>query len=170
MYEYDSDQACDLIWENERQYSNECVRLLQPFHIVNDYQVKIMLEQIVSLDDYYVLDEGLNFEAIIQNTEISWTLYDTKGNYYSWVMPVSTYVDLLRNRDKLSEYNTLVRPKSLVNDYGEKFTIVSVDEFTYKGAFEAIIDSIWIRIPRRFGCSLNVIITGSIIYRYDDMI
>ena len=35
-------------------------------------------------------------------------------------MPVSSYEDLLRNSDKLSEYNTNVKPKSLVNDYGEK--------------------------------------------------
>ena len=42
------------------------------------------------------LMKDYNFKTIIQNTEISWSFYDTKGNYYSWVMPVSTYEDLLR--------------------------------------------------------------------------
>ena len=58
-------------------------------------------------------------------------------------MPVNTYEDLLRDSDKLSKYNTNVKPKSLVNDYGEKFTIVSLDGFTYKGAFDNIIDDLY---------------------------
>ena len=140
--EYNIYQACDLIWENERQYSNECVRLLQPFdtlYALDEDNVRTDYES-----GYYDgFDEGSNFKTIIQNTEISWSFYDTKGNYYSWVMPVNTYEDLLRDSDKLSKYNTNVKPKSLVNDYGEKFTIVSLDGFTYKGAFDNIIDDLY---------------------------
>ena len=103
--EYNIYQACDLIWENERQYSNECVRLLQPFdtlYALDEDNVRTDYES-----GYYDgFDEGSNFKTIIQNTEISWSFYDTKGNYYSWVMPVNTYEDLLRDSDKLSKYNT----------------------------------------------------------------
>ena len=130
-----------MIWDN-CQYSNECVRLLQPFdtlYALDEDNVRTDYES-----GYYDgFDEGSNFKTIIQNTEISWSFYDTKGNYYSWVMPVNTYEDLLRDSDKLSKYNTNVKPKSLVNDYGEKFTIVSLDGFTYKGAFDNIIDDLY---------------------------
>lgn len=72
----------------------------------------------------------------IDGTEVSWEFFDSKGNVYSWSMPVTTYEDYIVE----SRYH--VRDKMNLNLDGETIRVVSLDGFV-KRSFVNVIDDIY---------------------------
>ena len=132
--------ACSSNLSRDKTDIDDCVRLL-------DYFDRFYVDE-----STYLLDESAGyssgepdntFTTEIKATEVYWSLYDQKGNFYSWVMPVSTYESLILDSEKLSEYNTYTDPLLLEHSNGETFSMISLEGFVYKEAFSDIIDDLY---------------------------
>ena len=73
----------------------------------------------------------------IEGTEITWEFYDSKGNYYIWTMPISTY-EYWVTISKQLERDTV----ELETDDGDIWTTISLDGFAIMG-FTNVIDDIY---------------------------
>lgn len=74
--------------------------------------------------------------TIIDGTEVSWELYDSKGNYYYWSMPVTTYENII------VESRFLVRDTINLDLDGETIRTVNLDGFV-KESFSDVIDGVY---------------------------
>lgn len=72
----------------------------------------------------------------IEGTKVSWDLHDSKGNYYSWSMPVTTY------EDKIVESRFLVRDTINLDLDGQTIKTVNLDGFV-REEFSSVIDDIY---------------------------
>ena len=121
---------------------NECMRLLESFNAMYESEILVEYEADRTNQAYEFVDDRA-FKTVIEETEVSWSFYDTKGNFYSWAMPVITYENLLRDSDDLSYHNSFISPHTLESDDGAVFTTVSLEGFVYKEAFEDVIDDLY---------------------------
>ena len=131
--------ACSASSNNNREIEM-CMRLLESFSaLYAEYEI---MDEADRTDQAEFIDDR-TFKTVIEDTEASWSFYDTKDNFYSWSMPVRTYENLLQESKELSYHNRVVSPHRLNNDDGAVFTQVSLDGFVYKEAFEDVIDDLY---------------------------
>ena len=76
------------------------------------------------------------YRTVIEGTEISWEFYDSKGNVYSWSMPIDTYESQVAASHRVEP-----KPVEVTND-GQTLTVISLDGFV-KESFVEVIDSIY---------------------------
>ena len=74
--------------------------------------------------------------TIIDGTEVTWDIADSKGHTYRWSMPVTTY------EDNIVESRYHVRDKVNLDLDGETLRVVSLDGFV-KESFVNVIDGIY---------------------------
>lgn len=87
-------------------------------------------------------DELQKPKTVIQGTEIEWTFNDSKGNSYTWSMPVKTYEDLIPYSYDKSVYQSKITPKYLELDDGSTISTVNLDGFILE-SFSNVVDDIY---------------------------
>ena len=109
------------------------------FAILLDYV--LYLEEMV---DDLAYERDISQPAIhrttIEDTEIQWEFYDSKDNYYSWVLPVSAYEDAVvesRVRSTFMELDPLY-----LNLDDETISTVNLDGFV-RGSFSNVISDVY---------------------------
>ncbi len=86
-------------------------------------------------------EESVKPRTTIKETEINWDFYDSKGNFYTWSMPITTYEDFIEPSRKLSLYNQNTNYLTLnIND--KTITTVNLEGFVLK-SFENVIDQVY---------------------------
>ena len=76
----------------------------------------------------------------IEKTEIVSNFYDSKGNFYTWTLPVETYEDLIQDSREKSE--NLWRHPVRLNNNGETLISASLDGFV-TGQFTNVVDQVY---------------------------
>lgn len=126
-------------------FSLEDVRFItecwsEGFAILLDYV--LYLEELV---DDLAYERDISQPAVhrttIEETEIQWEFYDSKDNYYSWVLPVSAYEDAVVESRVKSTFMEL-DPLYLTMDNGEIISTVNLDGFV-EGSFSNVISDIY---------------------------
>ena len=120
-------------------------KLLDDYNLlVNDYNLldeNNVLDYNTLVDDYnkldaYVTNEERKPKTTIINGEISWDFYDSKGNFYSWSMPIETYESYVKQpRYDYTFVETI--------DSGEKSTHVDFTPYVTGNVFNKVIDNIY---------------------------
>ena len=96
------------------------------------------------LDDNAALLEEYNSRypiTTISGTKVGWEFYDSKGNYYSWSMPIETYENQIPSSREYSLYQSYENPYRISLD-GRTISIPNLDGFV-KRSFTDVIDSIY---------------------------
>ncbi len=143
--EFDAFSARYQYWVDNIDYSNTSYlywmeKFMESLNHMSDL-VNVMGDQhIETLNDF----QNYNLhKTIIQGTEITWEIQDSKGNWYSWTMPVEAYEELVQWGAELSEYYTY-EPITLYLDNGETILAYDYDGFVgEEGSFGNVIDDIY---------------------------
>ena len=85
-------------------------------------------------DDRYPL-------TIISGTEVHWKFYDSKGNFYTWSMPISTFEDLIQPSRDYSLYQVYDNPKYIKLN-GLDVPVPNFDGFV-RESFSRVVDGIY---------------------------
>ena len=94
-------------------------------------------------NDYNKLPDDYNTYpiTIISGTNVHWQFYDSKGNYYEWFMPITTYENLIQPSRDYSLYQTYDNPK-YINLNGHDVPVPNFDGFV-RDSFSKVIDGIY---------------------------
>lgn len=99
------------------------------------------LEELVDNMAYEMDVSGpADHRTTIQETEIQWEFLDSKGNFYTWTLPVSAYEDAVvesRLRSTVMGFDPLY-----LNNDGETITTINLDGFV-RGSFGKVIGDIY---------------------------
>ena len=85
-------------------------------------------------DDRYPL-------TTISGTQVNWKFYDSKGNFYTWSMPISTFEDLIQPSRDYSLYQIYDNP-NYIELNGLDVPVPNFDGFV-QDSFSEVIDEIY---------------------------
>ena len=111
--------------------------------LVDDYDA-LYDEYDALVDDYDALYD--DYDAIyplttISGTEVHWEFYDSKGNFYAWSMPISTFEDLIQPSRDYSLYQVYDNP-NYIELNGLDVPAPNFDGFV-QDSFSEVIDEIY---------------------------
>ena len=87
------------------------------------------------------LQDESRLKTTISGTNIHWDFYDSKGNSYSWTMPIRTFEGYVEDNAYHTYQQTHVNPYRLNLD-GKIVTILNLDGFLQR-SFSDVIDSVY---------------------------
>ena len=106
--------------------------------LVNHYDTKESEYQNYYDDvEDYLYSQNISPKITIYNQTISWELYDSKENYYSWEMPIGSYEELVLdkyNYDHIEFYNDVT---------DETYQLIDYTKYVHEG-FTNVIDEIYL--------------------------
>ena len=102
-------------------------------------QVYSEYDQVYS--EYDQLLDELYPKTTISDTQVHWEFYDSKGNFYSWSMPIHTFEESVKNSAYHTYQQTYVDPH-LLSLHGKTFTTLNLDGFLQR-SFPKVIDQIY---------------------------
>ena len=141
----------DTLLDNRNEWNESYNTLLDDYDTLLDNRNEWSESYNTLLDDYDTLYYGYNklpddFNTtypitIISGTEVIWKFYDSKGNYYEWFMPITTYEDLIQPSRDYSLYQTYDNPK-YIDLNGRSVPVPNFDGFVGE-SFSEVIDDIY---------------------------
>ena len=93
---------------------------------------------------YLEYDQLLNKlypKTTISDTQINWEFYDSKGNFYSWNMPIYTFEEYVKSSAHHTYQQTYVDPH-LLSLHGKTHTMINLDGFLQR-SFSKVIDQVY---------------------------
>ena len=104
--------------------------------LVDEYNM-LVDEYNMLVDDYYKRYPLTS----ISGTDVRWEFYDSKGNYYDWDMPITTYENLIQPSRDYSLYQANVNPQYITLN-GRNIPVPNFDGFVQE-SFSETIDAIY---------------------------
>ena len=121
----------------EEDLLNDYDALLADYNNLVDYEEDL-------LNDYDELVADYNEQypiTTISDTEVGWEFYDSKGNFYSWSMPITTYENLIQPSREYSLHQTYDNPKHVTIN-GRTVPVLNLDGFA-RESFSNVIDQVY---------------------------
>ena len=129
----------------------EYQELINQFQILlNDYQQLSYDYAQLQLEHQYILNHTANQidhiiaispKTTIQDTTISWLVYDSKGNSYTWSIPIIEYEDSIKE-SAIHSYRQLHDNPYYLDLNGQTYVLTNMDGFI-KGEFQSLADKIY---------------------------
>ena len=129
----------------------EYQELIEQFQILlTDYEQLSYDYSKLQLEHQYILNHTVNQldhiiaitpKTTIQDTTISWLVYDSKGNSYTWSIPIIEYEDRIKE-SAIHSHNQLHNNPYYLDLHGQTYVLTNMDGFI-KNEFRSLADSLY---------------------------
>ena len=141
----------DALYNDYDALYNDYDALVDDYNVLRDDYSTLYDDYNALRDDYSTLYDDYNAVVdyyddrypltIISGTEVHWKFYDSKGNFYTWSMPISTFEDLIQPSRDYSLYQVYDNPKYIKLN-GLDVPVPNFDGFV-RESFSRVVDGIY---------------------------